>query len=251
MTNNTEQIEGGIGILYICTGQKYIQAAIRSAQSVRKFCPGLPIHLFANYRDFDFPFDQNPYPFSSVAEVVNPHRRSKVDYMVASPFDRTLYLDTDTALNSDITKLFEILDRFDVAICHGYRRNIDSRIRKWRVEIPESFPQYNSGVFLYKKNPAVIKFLEDWRTAFHTAGFSQDQVTLRELLWLSDVRIATLPPEYNVRFMKYHYAWTKNETSTKIFHLRRFHGGRLWLFKRIIDKRIKPIFKKSSTKSNE
>ena len=34
------------GVLYIAAGTKYIRAAVRSAESVRKHCPGLAIHLF-------------------------------------------------------------------------------------------------------------------------------------------------------------------------------------------------------------
>lgn len=225
-----------IGILYIATGEKYIKAAIRSAETVRKYCPQLPIHLFANWQTFNFHFDQNMEPFTSVGQVENPHRRSKIDYMSKSPFDRTLYLDTDTALNADIESMFEILDRFDVALCHSHRRNQTSRIQPWRIPLPDAFPQFNSGVFLYKKNPAVTALLNDWAAAFYKAGLPQDQLTLREMLWLSDLRIATLPPEYNVRYMKYHYLWRKREAVTKIFHLRRFHAGRFWFITRILKK---------------
>lgn len=247
MSERIQTINNEMGILYVATGEKYIKAAIRSAQRVIKFCPGLPIRLYSNYRDYDFHFDQSPHPFSSVAEVTNPHRRSKVDYLSATPFERTLYLDTDTALNADIRQVFKVLDRFDVAACHAPRRNSAGRMEKWRAEIPDAFPQFNGGVILYKKSPAVLKFLEDWSTAFHEAGFRKDQVTLRELLWLSDLRIATLPPEYNIRYMKYHYLWAKSEATSKIFHLRRFHHGRLSSVSQVLKKMFRPLYHKSKT----
>jgi len=68
-----------------------------------------------------------------------------------------------------------------------------------------------------------------WRRCFHNAGFLQDQMTLRELLWESDLRIATLPPEYNVRFIKYHLMWAEREATSKIFHRRRYHDGPFWI----------------------
>lgn len=236
MSESSFPIDEKIGILYIATGSKYIKAAIHSAQSARKFCPGLPIHLYANYRDYDFQFDQSPHPFTSVGEVKNPHRRSKVDYIAQTPFERTLYLDTDTELNADISQVFKILDRFDLAACHTPHRNSSKGKQIWHFEIPDAFPEFNSGVFLYKKSPAVLKFLEDWKTGFHDAGFMKDQVTLRELLWASDLRIATLPPEYNIRYMKYHYIWEKKEATSKIFHLRRFHHGRFSKITRLLKK---------------
>jgi len=220
------------GILYIATGEKYIRAAIRSANSVLKHCPGLSVHLFAdwyNYKGFDF--DKNPYPFTSVEKILDPHRRSKVDYMSCTPFDRTLYLDTDTTLNADIREMFSLLDRFDIALNHAHQRYDRFRTDIWRIDLPKAFPQYNGGVILYRKNPKVILFLEEWRSFFKAAGFPQDQITLRELLWLSDLRIATLPPEYNVRFLKYHFLWSRSEAQTKTFHLQMFHDGPFWFIK--------------------
>ena len=223
------------GVLYIAAGEKYIRAAIQSANSVRKYCPDLPSHLFSDWHNYDvFDFDRSPYPFTSVERIPDPHRRSKVDYLSRTPFDLTLYLDTDTKLYTDIREMFGILDRFDIALTHAHRRNDPHRLAPWRIELPQAFPQYNGGVILYCKTPKVIGFLEDWRDHFKEAGLQQDQMTLRELLWLSDLRIATLPPEYNVRFVKYHYLWRKTEAQTKIFHLRKYHDGPLWKFKKLV-----------------
>jgi hypothetical protein len=220
------------GILYIAAGAKYIRAAMHSAESVRQHSPGLAMHLYADWQDQGFDFRASPYPFTSVATIERANRRSKVDYLPRTPFDRTLYLDTDTALNADVRGMFQILDRFDIALCHAHVRNVEVRLKPWRIALPAAFPQYNGGVILFRRSPAVMAFMEDWQKHFHTAGFLQDQMTLRELLWLSDLRIATLPPEYNVRFYKYHLLWSRSEASTQIFHRRRFHDGRLWFLRK-------------------
>ena len=197
-----------------------------------KFCPGLPIHFFCDWQYYEYYFEASPFPFSSVEKILDPHRRSKVDYLSKTPFDQTLYLDTDTAFNTDIRDMFRVLERFDIAVCHAHRRNDPTRLGAWRINLPQAFPQYNTGVMLYRKTPQVIRFLEDWSCYFKEAGFEQDQMTFRELLWLSDLRMATLPPEYNVRYIKYHYLWSKSEATTKIFHLQRFHIGWFWWFAR-------------------
>lgn len=222
------------GVLYVAAGAKYIRAAIRSAETVRRHCPDLPVHFCGDWPSHGFDFHRSPAPFTSVDTLTHPHRRSKVDYLPQTPFDRTLYLDTDTALHADIRGLFQVLDRFDMAMAHAHRRNAVARLRSWRLTLPPTFPQYNSGVLLYRRTPAVLEFLETWRRHFHDAGFSEDQVTLRELLWLSDLRLATLPPEYNLRFYKYHllWSWFREEAATQIFHLQRFHDGRWWFLKR-------------------
>lgn len=229
---------GTQGILYVATGAKYIRAAMASAETVRTHCPGLATHLFSDGDRHGFDFSGSPAPFTSVDRVSDPHRRSKVDYLPRTPFDRTMFLDTDTAINADIRGMFQVLDRFDVALGHAHRRTSGTRRTPWRTELPDAFPQYNSGVMLYRRTPAVLEFLEAWRQHFHESGFRQDQKTLRELLWLSDLRIATLPPEYNVRYLKYHYLWSREEAVTQIFHRRRYHDGRFWYLK----KRLEGLF---------
>jgi hypothetical protein len=222
------------GVLYVASGEAYIRAAMRSALSVRKNCPGLPVHLFADWKNFDFRFSLSPQPFTSVEMIENPHRRSKLDYLTQTPFERTLYLDTDTSVRSDVRDMFRLLERFDLAAAHGYRRNFPPRLSAWRIELPQAFPQLNAGVLLYRKTPAVMRFLEEWRDRYHEnyPAIGQDQATLRELIWLSDLRLAVLPPEYNVRYVKYHMLWSRAEARTKIFHLKQYHSGwLLWLLR--------------------
>jgi len=230
-----------LGILYVATGELYIRAAVRSAKSVLKHCPNLPTHLYADWENYDFNFKHSPYPFTNVAKVNNPHRRSKLDYLPQTPFERTLYLDTDTILNNDIREMFQILDRFDIALTHAHKRNTPERLKSWRLDLPLAFPQYNSGVMLYRRTPAVLQFLEEWRDHYYQNldHFRQDQMTLRELLWLSDLRITALPPEYNVRYIKYLGLWSKAEARAKIFHLKQYHVGWFtWLFRPLTTKKL-------------
>lgn len=213
------------GVLFVATGKKYINAAIRAASAVKENCPGLPIAFFGDWQNHGFAFQVTPYPFDIVEKIDNPHRRSKVDYLFQTPFDKTLYLDTDTNVVEDISGIFELLERFDVAVGHAMRRNSANRLTSWRTKLPKAFPQFNSGVFLYKNTPAVLNFLQKWSDAFHSAGFEQDQVALRELLWLSELRLTVLPPEYNVRYEKYRWFWSKTEAVPKIFHLQKYHDN--------------------------
>lgn len=211
------------GVIYIATGRKYIEMAMKSALSIRKFSPELNIHLFGDWDKQGFNFEKSCAPFTSVGMVEDAHYRSKVDYMCKSLYDRTLYLDTDTRVAEDITPMFKLLDRFDIALAHAPERV--TRLQKWNTDVPDSFPQFNSGVILYKNSKEVIQVLSDWKQAFQEAKFRSDQVTLRELLWKSDLRIATLPPEYNLRFFKYIFLWNRREAKAKILHLHYYRRG--------------------------
>ena len=192
--------------------------------------------IFSDWKSYNFGFDISPYPFTSFSLIEDPHFRSKVDYLSRTPFDRTLYLDTDTVIFNRIVEIFGILDRFDVGLTHAHHRNSKDRLMHWETEIPNAFPEFNSGVVLYRKTDSVISFFESWSSSYKKAGFRHDQTTLRELLWLSDLRIATLPPEYNLRFLKYYFLWSKSEAVPKIFHLKQLHMvWKHWFYKKIIN----------------
>jgi len=85
--------------------------------------------------------------------------------------------------------------------------------------------------------------LESWSNAYHESEFDKDQVTLRELLWLSDLRIATLPPEYNLRFKKYLKIWEGDEAQPKILHFGEFLEDEIKLPNILFPDRVKKAFR--------
>jgi hypothetical protein len=107
-------------------------------------------------------------------------------------------------------------------------------LKPYRIELPDAFPEFNSGVMAYRKTPAVLKFLHiyknefqgDWQAAgARNQQSDHDQTPLRELLWLSDLQIAILPPEYNIRNFRYPFFWGKTEAQAKVFHIKLLHKG--------------------------
>ena len=225
------------GILYITYGAKYVKAALRSARTARAHNPSLAIHLFVDAASRDaLGLAKDPGPFSSIGIIENPHRRSKVDYMAQTPFERTLYLDSDTSIAQDVSEMFGVLERFDLGAVQAMRRNANRKGETWTKPIPDAFPQFNSGVMLYRNTPEVRQLLAEWGNAFAGSGHRHDQAILRELLWDSDLRTIALPPEYNVRYLKYKYIWSKAEALPMIYHLKQYHGGwGPWLWVNIRD----------------
>lgn len=226
MTGN----QGNWGVMFIATGKKHILSAIRSAKSVRKHNPSLNIHLFSNRQECGIDLDTSGGLFTSLGDVEDPHTRSKVDYMCETPFERTVFLDNDTRVLGDLTPLFLLLDRFDIALSHANNRT--SLPPLWRTKIPITFPQFNSGVIVFHNSEKVIQLFRDWKVFFYQAGFKiNDQLTLRELLWLSDLRIATLPPEYNLSRFSLMLVWHKWEAQPRILHFHQFNKGLIWFIK--------------------
>lgn len=221
------------GCLYIATGGKYVRSALQSADSVLCHTTDIGTHLFTSINQLEVTTRERVLnTFDSVQDIKSPHARSKVDYIRRSPFDRTLYLDSDTRVVSGIRDVFAVLDQFDIALAHAHARYNPRTQAIWRHDIPEAFPQFNGGVIAYRDSANVNRLLCDWASAYHKADFTKDQVTLRELLWLSDLRIATLPPEYNVRYNKYLYIWRQQEATPKILHFNKFHDTFLTRLKR-------------------
>jgi hypothetical protein len=192
------------GIIYSATGQKYVAEAYRSALSSLHHNPEIQHIVFCD----EAPPEQPPANlwFVPAERGANPYS-DKIRNTQRSPFDRTIYLDTDTHVCGRITELFDLCQRFDIAAAHtpGYTQCGDP-------ELPWSFYEFNTGVLVLHKTPAVDDFLRNWREtydswveapAFTGAGRLEgaaDQPAFRRCLWNNNLRLCTLGPEYNYRY---------------------------------------------------
>src|SRR5262249_13767122 len=138
------------GAIYIATGRKYVEEACQAAASLKAILPTLSVTLIADENI------QVPY-FDEVILVQKPDPiegrfMSKIAYMGMSPYDHTLFLDTDTYVCGDISDLFPLLERFDIAAAHDANR-ITKRLEGSHLAIPRSFSQFNTGVLLFRASP--------------------------------------------------------------------------------------------------
>lgn len=219
------------GILYIATGEQFVETARQSAESVIKLRPDLPIAICTDQPDPGPPFDIhlpiNDPVYANSDKCRNIHR---------SPFDRTIYLDTDTYICDDrfFEDIFAVLDQFDLASTTdvGRRHDLqynDSYTNFAEVQAPGSFPWLNTGLLAFCDNGRVSKLFSDWvathdrhRRNFRTTKLENEpdyvmgQPAFREALFNSDVRYAVLPMEYNCRVEFGHYL---------IGEVKMIHGG--------------------------
>ncbi|MEN3791777.1 glycosyltransferase [Fulvimarina sp. MAC3] len=231
------------GIIYIAFGKRYRDEALFSANSLKSQCD-LPVTLFTDSAVSDAAIDH--------CEIIRPeHKRAKVDFIVKSPYQRTLYLDSDTKVVGDLTDLFPVLDRFNIAGVQDHSRKSyrwSSQIQEYEA-IPYAFPEYNGGVLLYDRSPATLEFFELWREFFYryrdqTNG--QDQASLRIALWKSRANVHTLPFEYNVRNVQIRQKMEKRSRSAndntllkpRVLH---WHGVEKDNFIRRLNPRYRPM----------
>ena len=205
------------GVVLVATGaERYIALAARAAASVRRHCPGLAVDLFT-----DAP--REAPVFDRVHVLAEPWFRSKIDALAGARFARTLYMDADMLALADFRDVFEVLDRFDIALAQDWYRNAPLHHSFWRKPLPPAFPMFNGGLIALRRNPATSAFLADWRKAIRESGSDRDQISLRELLWDSELRIATLPEEYNLLLIQGLRYWTTLFAAPRIIHSPKFH----------------------------
>lgn len=180
------------GFVLAASGRKYATAAEAAARSLRQSNPGFAVDLFT-----DEAVDETL--FSQVHRLERSWFRPKFEALIHSRFDRTIYLDVDLVVLGDLSDVFAILDRFDIAATQATNRNQGFAMQSWRIPIPNAFPQINGGMIGVRKGPETDAFLRDCQRAMIDHDLKRDQPVFRELLFESALRLATLPPEYNVR----------------------------------------------------
>jgi lipopolysaccharide biosynthesis glycosyltransferase len=224
------------GVLYVAFNDKFVREAIASATSLKKVSPSLHVSLFSD-------LDPKASCFDHLRIVANKGWRCKVDYLPQSPYERTIYLDSDTKVVFPIDDIFEALDRFDLAACQDFarkRRSMAAKIPAY-AEIPYGFSEHNGGVIAYRRNEATRAFFDDWQKLYNEhreATLGQDQPSFRIALWRNDLRILTLPPEFNVRNRTQQaqaHSRASEPGNEALLHPRIFHWhsvakpGRSWL----------------------
>jgi hypothetical protein len=189
------------GILFSAAGTSYVAAALAAAERSRAHNP-VPHVIFCS--------EVPTSPISDAAIelfVPSPHPHAdKIAAMLRSPFEETIYLDVDCAVVGQITELFDLLARYDLAGAHapGYRGALDP-------DVPAAFYEINTGVLVYKRNERVRRVLTRWRETYLAwvaappfpgadgLVLGQDQPAFRRCLWHSDLAVYVLGPEYNWR----------------------------------------------------
>ncbi|SIS10403.1 glycosyltransferase family protein [Natronorubrum thiooxidans] len=190
------------GVLYVGTGERFFDEAVESAESLRE-TNDFPASILTTPKLKD---KKETSLFDDVITIdAYDDLRDKIYNLNKTPYDKTLYLDGDTLILGDISPVFDLLDRVEIAAAFATGRDIIGT-----EEIPDALPELNTGVVAYKSaSDNVDNFFSLWKelqidqikngnleelTSF---GNLYGQTTFREALYRSDVAFSILPPEYN------------------------------------------------------
>ncbi len=191
------------GILYIATQSGYVKEAISSAMHVKKCMPEIPLAICTNQQDL---IPQELFTNIIVAEKPQLGFVDKILPLINSPFQKTLFLDTDTRVIEPVYELFDLLERFDLAVSHAPIRSTMEVL-----PCPESFPELNTGVICFRKTASVLDLIKNWHYMYSTqindgSAPMHDQPAFRKALYLSNLNFTVLPPEYNLRTIMPYFA---------------------------------------------
>lgn len=174
-----------VGILFVAYGdERYFKEAKASIAHIEQVWPEVQIELITGARTV-------------------PHMLGRLHGIRATPFDNTLFLDTDCWVLEPLPELFEVLDNFDLAVSLSPWRRV------YPLDVPVCFYDVCMGALAYRNSDEFQKLLNDWERRFlrdyeRMDGKSQDkapffhsQPSFTEALYHSDIRFATLGQEYN------------------------------------------------------
>ena len=190
------------GVVYISTGDKSYTEALISARSLKRFNPDLPVTIYTDDRDSDPIFDNFEVIENPVFSV-----QDKALNIWKTPYEETLYIDSDTFVTGKLDDYFDVLRYCDFA------GTIESARGFWydgKLDMPRALCDINGGVLCFKNTPAVISTLKQWHSEYEKTAvwleeygpdnwfLTNDQPSLRKLIWSNrDIRVAILPDEYN------------------------------------------------------
>ncbi|MBY6069085.1 hypothetical protein KUW17_20245 [Leisingera aquaemixtae] len=163
------------GVLYCGYGEKYVQEAAGSARSLRRL-NDLPCALFTDKVSFaqelgcfDYVLPFQPLEeFNAVFVATKRLPSLKLFPLLASPFRRTLHLDSDTHIFGDLSEAFDLLLHFDVLLTNEAKTKIAPNEDKFRsgqhmslekLMMPRAF---NAGVFGYSDTETATNFIRFW-----------------------------------------------------------------------------------------
>jgi hypothetical protein len=180
------------GLLYIAKGDLYVHEAKLSARQVKSVMPEYPVTIVTD-RDVEGAiFDRVIRDEAEFSKDIKPR------LLRESPYEKTIFLDTDVYLQDGIPELFEILGDYDMALVPDRAEDhIPTDDHEHPIDgVPEGFPEFNSGVIAYGADPAVMEFFQEWQK-YYQPEHEYDQRSLRPALYHSDVRFTSLPRRYN------------------------------------------------------
>lgn len=215
--NNSSSIEVGTkGFVFATTGEKYTVLARRAARTMRQVMPTCNIDLFTDQNIYDDVFDR-------IHHLDDGWYRPKMRAIRESRFERSVVLDADIVVTTDISEVFQILDICDIAGVEAVGR--PQKMLEMNTKIPRCFPPINSGFLVVKASNKLCEFASQWEQRVRDrGGLKKDQPVLRDLLYSdTSLKFRHLGSEYNLLFINRLDSWAQVCGAPRVIHAHNLH----------------------------
>ena len=184
------------GYLYVAIGEKHLRECRISLTSLRKHDSTAHVTLVTDKISPTCDLFDNV-----IVQTEETHRPYlyKIRGVQATPYEYTLFVDTDTYFCANCQELFNLLQYYDVAVAPC--PNDNSAVFDEQNQIVEGYYPYNTGIIAYKKKGGTDLFLEKWADAYirHFDKYIHDQPPFVEALLYCDVKLYVMSTIYNAR----------------------------------------------------
>nr|WP_321452399.1 putative nucleotide-diphospho-sugar transferase [uncultured Carboxylicivirga sp.] len=147
------------GVVYFAAGKSiYFKEANYSAKTFKKYNKNIPVCLITNNASSK---DINKKYYSKIIEAPQFSNvfKQKVWAIANTPYNETIFIDTDTQINDNIAELLDFLQFYDFAIAPRSKCQWGKETKFLDFNDESAF---NTGIFSYRKNEKTIPFLTNW-----------------------------------------------------------------------------------------
>lgn len=175
------------GVLYVAIGDDYIEQAKLSAEIIKTNTNlDIDITLITTRKVDSNYIDQIKPILNDNIETDDLIKKSKISSLLETPYKKTLYLDTDVYVISNINDIFDMLDTIDLALAIDPTEFGLRHLKRNPDDIPESFPEFQTGVISYQYSDAVQEFIKDWERYHHEMNIERDQISFRVAMFRNE-----------------------------------------------------------------
>lgn len=193
------------GFLLAADGPKYVNEALINARLLRKHSK-FPIALAVSENNLE---DIDRSLFDEVIFIENSKKKKfafKILAMMQTPFEKTLYVDTDALVIQSVDHIFQALNRFEIGITiESTNHTVNEKV--FPLKYHNVVPEWNSGILLYRKTENVLSLFRLWLKNLNDGivkfNNSADMPYLREaFLSMPSIDYFILPNSYNLHGLR-------------------------------------------------
>lgn len=200
------------GVVYCATNQAiFLESALISAIALRRHNPEIPVTILcdaATYRTLPLQDDKitlikAPIEADKNGSTAFVSRNLKTRLAGITPYQETLYIDSDMLPLKSIAPIWAYLSEADFAMAHDRLPTIAQCDHIAKVELdytmgilPGSTVQFNSGLMLWRSNAETQTLFDQWQQEWQCFQ-KHDQLAMVRALATTQLKVAQLPVNYN------------------------------------------------------